>query len=65
MQIPSYERLSDEASIKVVVDSFEKQLKNTKLKEEEKLNKLLSNYKTEEQQDIIAIYNEIVEFSKK
>ena len=65
MQIPSYERLSDEASIKVVVDSFEKQLKNTKQKEEEKLNKLLSNYKTEEQQDIIAIYNEIVEFSKK
>lgn len=65
MQIPSYERLSDEASIKVVVDSFEKQLKNTKLKEEEKLTKLLSNYKAEDQQNIISIYNDIVEFTKK
>ncbi len=65
MQIPSYERLSDVASIKVVVDSFEKQLKNTKLKEEEKLTKLLSNYKAEDQQNIISIYNDIVEFTKK
>ena len=65
MQIPSYERLSDEASIKIVVDNFEKQLKNTKLKEEEKLTKLLSNYKNEDQQNIISIYNDIVEFTKK
>lgn len=65
MQIPSYERLSDEASIKLVVDKFEKELKNTKLKEEEQLTKLLSNYKIEEQQEIISIYKEIVEFTKK
>lgn len=65
MQIPSYERISDEESIKRVISDFEKQLKNTKLKEEDQLLKLLSNYKKEEQQEIISIYNEILEFSKK
>lgn len=65
MQISSYERLSDEESIKMVVDNFEKQLKNNKLKENEKLNKLLTNYKPEDQQNIISIYNDIVEFTKK
>lgn len=65
MQISSYERISDEESIKIVVDNFEKQLKNNKLKENEKLNKLLTNYKPEDQQNIISIYNDIVEFTKK
>ena len=65
MQISSYERISDEESIKMVVDNFEKQLKNNKLKENEKLNKLLTNYKPEDQQNIISIYNDIVEFTKK
>ena len=65
MQIPSYERISDEESIKHVISDFEKQLKNTKLKEEDQLQKLLSNYKKSEQQEIISIYNEILEFSKK
>ncbi len=65
MQIPSYERISDEESIKRVIIEFEKQLKNTKLKEEDQILKLLSNYKKEEQQEIISIYNEILEFSKK
>lgn len=65
MQIPSYERMSDEDSIKKVINDFEKQLKNTKLKESEKINKLLSNYKEDEKQEIINIYQEIVEFIKK
>lgn len=64
MQIPSFERLSDEASIKLVIEDFEKQLKNTKLKEQEQLNKLLEKYKTEEQQEIISIYKEIETFNK-
>lgn len=65
MQIPSYERLTDEDSIKKIVTLFEKQLKNSKLKETEKIDKLLSNYKQEEKQEIISIYNDINEFSKK
>lgn len=65
MQVPSYERISDEDSIKRVLSEFEKQLKNTKLKESEKLAKLLSNYKDQEKQEIINIYQEIVEFLKK
>lgn len=65
MQIPSYERISDEESIKHVISDFEKQLKNTKLKEGDQLQKLLSNYKKSEQQEITSIYNEILEFSKK
>lgn len=65
MQIPSYERLSDEESIKIVIENFSKQLKNTKIKENEKLEKLLSSYNNEDKTEILNIYNEIVEFSKK
>lgn len=65
MQISSYDRLSDEESIKLTISNFEKELKNTKLKENEKLDKLLSTYKTEEKEHIINIYETIVEFSKK
>lgn len=65
MQISSFERLSDEDSIKMTISNFEKELKNTKLKENEKIDKLLSKYKQEEKEQIINIYNSIVEFSKK
>ena len=65
MQVPSYERLSDEESIKRVISTFEKQLKNTELKENDKLNKLLSNYKQDEKNEILENYSDIVEFSKK
>lgn len=65
MQVPSFERLSDEDSIKMTISNFEKEIKNTKLKETEKLDKLLSKYKQEEKEQIISIYNSIVEFSKK
>lgn len=65
MQIPSYERMSDEDSIKKVINDFEKQLKNTKLKENDKVDKLLSEYNNESKQEIKEIYNEINEFLKK
>lgn len=65
MQIPSYNRLSDEDSIKLVIENFENEIKSNKIKTEDQLNQLLKNYKPEDQQDIISIYNEIVEFSKK
>lgn len=65
MQIPSYERLSDEESIKITINNFEKELKNTKLKENEKIDKLLIKYKEEEKEQIKNIYKDILEFSKK
>lgn len=65
MQIPSYERLSDEDSIKITISNFEKELKNTKLKENEKIDKLLTKYKEEEKEQIKNIYKDILEFSKK
>lgn len=65
MQIPSYNRLSDAESIKIVIENFEQELKNSKLKKEEQLNLLLSRYKETEKEEIITIYNEIVEFTKK
>ena len=65
MQIPSYERLTDEASIEMTISNFEKALKNSKLKENEKIDKLLTNYKQEEKEHILLIYKTIVEFSKK
>lgn len=65
MQVKSYTYMTDEQSITQKISSFEKQLKNTKLKETEQLEKLLNNYTKEEQQEILAIYKEIVEFSKK
>lgn len=65
MQIPAYERLTDETSIEMTITSFEKALKNSKLKENEKIDKLLTNYKQEEKEHILLIYKTIVEFSKK
>ena len=65
MQVSSYNRLSDEDSIKYTIDLFENTLKAAKVKTEDQLSKLLSKYKPEEQQEIITIYNEIVAFTKK
>ena len=65
MQIPSYERISDEESIKIVLTDFEKKLKNSKSKENEKIEKLLSNFQTKEKEEIIKIYTDIKEFIKK
>jgi len=65
MQVKSYTRLSDEESIKLTIEEFEKTLKNTKLTETSQLEKLLKNYKQEEQTEILSIYDTIIEFSKK
>lgn len=65
MQIPSYTRISDEDSIKLTIESFEKELKNTKLKEPEKIDLLLKKYSNEDKEHIKLIYKEIIEFSKK
>ena len=65
MQNPSYNRLSDEDSIKLVIEKFENTIKENKISKDNQLNELINNYKPEEQQEIISIYNEIVEFSKK
>jgi hypothetical protein len=65
MQLSSYNRISDEESIKMTINNFETELKNTKLKEEEKIEKLLTKYKDDEKEQIKAIYIEIVEFSQK
>ena len=65
MQIASVDRISDEESISITLTDFEKSLKNTKLKESEKLDKLLTKYTNEEKESIKNIYKEIVEFCKK
>lgn len=65
MQIPSYNRISDEESIEISITKFEEELKNTKLKEEEKLEKILSNYNELEKNQIKIIYKEIIDFAKK
>lgn len=65
MQIKSYNRVSDEESIKMTIAEFEKSLKNTKLNESSQIEKLLKDYKIEEQKEILSIYENIVEFSKK
>ena len=65
MQVASYNRLSDEESIKLIIDNFEKELKNTKLKEDEKIELLLNKYSNEDKEHIKLIYKEIVEFEKK
>lgn len=65
MKVKSYNRISDEESIKLTINNFEKILKNTKLKESEQIDKLLKDYKEIEQQDIKTIYKDIVEFEKK
>ena len=65
MQIPSYTRLSDEESIRRVIEKFESKKKESKLKDNELLNELLNNYSEDSKKDIISIYNEILEFTQK
>jgi len=65
MQVTSKIKITDEESIGVVVSNFEKQIKNSKLKENDKVDKLLSEYNNESKQEIKEIYNEINEFLKK
>lgn len=65
MQTSSYNRLSDEESIRITIDTLEKSLKDIKTKTVDKLDILLSMYNNEEKSQIINIYNEINEFLKK
>lgn len=65
MQVTSKIKITDEESIGIVVSNFEKQIKNSKLKENDKVDKLLSEYNNESKQEIKEIYNEITEFLKK
>ena len=65
MQIPSYTRLSDEESIKMVIENFETKKKESKLKDNELLRELLNNYSEDSKKDILSIYNEILEFTQK
>ncbi len=61
MQIKSYHHLTDEESIKLCMEQLEEKYKNT----DKKLDSILSNYSDEDRKTIIAIYAEIVEFTKK
>ena len=65
MQIPSYTRLSDDESIKMVIENFENKKKESKLKDNELLSELLNNYSEDSKKDILSIYNEILEFTQK
>lgn len=65
MQVTSKIKITDEESIGIVVSNFEKLIKNSKLKEADKIDKLLTDYNEEAKQDIKEIYNEINEFLKK
>ena len=65
MQTSSYNRLSDEESIRITIDTLDKSLKDIKTKTVDKLDILLSMYNNEEKSQIINIYNEINEFLKK
>lgn len=65
MQVTSKIKITDEESISIVVSNFEKQIKDSKLKENDKVDKLLSEYNNESKQEIKEIYNEITEFLKK
>lgn len=61
MQVKSYHHLTDEESIKICMEQLEDNYKNT----DRKLENMLSNYNSEDKKQIIAIYADIVEFSKK
>ncbi|MGN0967448.1 MAG: hypothetical protein ACI4OP_07740 [Candidatus Coprovivens sp.] len=65
MQVTSKIKITDEESIGIVVSNFEKQIKDSKLKENDKVDKLLSEYNNESKQEIKEIYDEITEFLKK
>ena len=66
MQINSYDHITDEESIKMVISEMESIVKKgNKTKGKELLESLLPRYNNEEKEEIIAIYNEINEFVKR
>lgn len=62
MQIKSYNKISDEESIKIAIKEYEKKYKNDK--SNNKFNKLLDKYNPEEIKIIKKIYDVIIEFNK-
>ena len=62
MQVPSFVKISDEESIRQTIAELEEKLKGV-TKEKDVLDKALESYKDKE--EIINIYNEIVEFQHK
>ena len=64
MQIPSYDKISDEDSILFVLNDFEKKLKNNKSKTKDIFDILTQSYNEKEKIDLKKIYDDIVEFSK-
>ena len=62
MQVSSTTKISDEESIRVTIADLENKLKGI-TKEQEVLDTALEDYKDKDQ--IVAIYNEILEFQKK
>lgn len=64
MQINSFDRLSDEDSIKKAVADYELNYKETITDYKEQITMLLNTYNTNEQNEIISIYEEIENFNK-
>ena len=64
MQINSFDRLSDEDSIKKSVADYELNYKETITDYKEQITMLLNTYNTNEQNEIISIYEEIENFNK-
>lgn len=65
LQIPSYNRLTDEQAILMTISNFENIQKESGLKDKELIDLLLKDYSEEDKIDIISAYNDIVEFNKK
>ena len=65
MQVTSYNHITDEESIKMVMEEMDAINKKEKLKGRDLLEHLLPRYTTDEKNEIIDIYNEITEFLKK
>jgi len=65
LQIPSYNRLTDEEAITMTINKFESIQKENNVKDKELIDLILKDEQEEDKLDIIAAYNDIVEFNKK
>lgn len=65
MQYPSKEKITNEESILLSIKNFESKIKGTKNNEQEILEKIMSDYREIEKEQILEIYKEINEFNKK
>lgn len=65
MQIPSFNKIKDEEGIELTVSDFENRIKSKRIKEQDQIDKLLSSYNPKAKEEVLKIYNEIIEFEKK